>query len=99
MNIINFKLSQNLLTIYDVANVLKKDALQLIKNLRAEHPEYPLFIRKDNNIYNEFCTHKWFYILGIKRERTKDADMQYPLSFREKIGYPILGLIARIFIK
>ena len=94
-----FNIKKERLTIFDVTNILKADASELIKKVREQHPSYPVFIRTDESLYNEFCVHKWLYNIGIMKEKTKDAGMQYPLSKFVEFLYSILGPISRLFIK
>lgn len=94
-----FNIKRERLTIFDVDTVLKADALELIKKVREMHPNYDVFKRSDKSFYNEFCVHKFCYILHILRKKTKDAGMQYPLSSFINFLYSIFGPISRIFIK
>jgi len=94
-----FRIVNERLTIYDVENVLKKDALELIQKLRERNPNYDIFKRSDKSLYTEFCLHKLFYKLKIFKSKSKDAGIQYPLSWYEKIAYFLLGWIGRILVK
>ena len=94
-----FRITNDCITIHDVDTVLKKDALELIKKLRERNPNYEIFKRSDRSLYDEFCVHKWFYKLGIKKDRTQHAGIQYPLPKIEKITYCCLGWLSRLFIK
>ena len=64
-----FNIKNERFTIFDVENVLKYDALELIKKVRKQHPSYIVFNRSDLSFYNEFCVHKFCYTLHILRKK------------------------------
>lgn len=46
----------------------------------------------------EWAVHNFCYMIGYKRERTRDVDLDYPCDKPEWI-YKICGMICWIFIK
>lgn len=66
----------------DVINKLKK----LYKNSTV------LKKRSTYSLVSEWTTHNRLYKLGIERERTKDADLNYPLKWYVCLAYDILGI-------
>lgn len=46
----------------------------------------------------EWATHNFLYNLGVKRERTKNVDLDYPCDKPEWV-YCVMGTLIWIFIK
>lgn len=46
----------------------------------------------------EWATHNFLYNLGVKRDRTKDCDLNFPCDQPEWL-YCIIGTLVWIFIK
>lgn len=99
MNKVKYNLKKERLTIFDVQNVSKTEALEIINSLREKYPSYEVFNRSNKSFYNEFCVHKFLYNIHILRKKTKDAGMQYPLSSFIEFLYSIFAPISRLFIK
>ena len=51
------------------------------------------------SIKTEWATHNALYALGIRREQTKDLDLNYPQKVWERLAYPFVGCIVWLFIK
>ena len=47
----------------------------------------------------EWASHNLLYSLGLFRSHTKDVDLDDPMKWWEKPVYPVVGLIAWLFIK
>jgi len=47
----------------------------------------------------EWAGHTLLYNLGYKREQTKDVDLDYPQTLKQRIGNALLGIVAYIVIK
>ena len=100
MEDIKYTLSDSCLKIFDVQNVSKKDFISLEKKLREDNPNHVLFAnRSAKNLLSEFCFHKVLYKLNIEVERTKDSDIQYPLTKKEYLVYKYFGWLFRILTK
>lgn len=54
--------------------------------------------RSLNSLCLEWYAHNLLYKLHIKRARTKDVDLNYPQTWKERMFYPILGAIAWLII-
>lgn len=72
-----------------------KDRSKMIEILYAieyKHPECNVFKRSYNSMISEWRTHNRLYRLGIKKDRTKDVDINYPLKWYIELLYKIFGL-------
>lgn len=65
--------------------------LVAIRNL---HPDCPLWQRTDGSLKREWAAHNLAYALGIRREKTKDCDLNFTLPWYLKISYGVVGMIA-----
>ena len=91
------------ITVYDSYKVSKKEFNPFLNDLREGYiGNIVLYERSNWNLTNEWAFHNFLYnidIFGLFRSHTKDVDMQYPLTWYEKIIYPTLGFISKLFIK
>ena len=87
-------------TIKDSYEVSKKEFQNYLNEIRSEYTDKPVLNnRSDCSFKNEWACHNFLYICHIARSRTKDTYMQYPLTWWEKIIYPLCGWLCKIFIK
>ena len=70
--------------------------LGAIRNL---HPSCRLWKRSDGNIKREWAAHNLAYSLGIRREKTRDADFEYEPKWYNNLAYAVVGTIALWIIK
>lgn len=70
--------------------------LVAIRNL---HPDCPLWQRTDGSLKREWAAHNLAYALGIRREKTKDCDLNFSLKWYMKLAYGVVGTIASWVIK
>ena len=85
-----------LLDSYLVQKRLFQRELVAIRNL---HPSCPLWNRSDGSLRREWAAHNLAYSLGIRREKTKDADLNYEQKWHVKLFYGVVGAIALWVIK
>ena len=89
-------------TVYDSYKVLKKNFDSYLNALRSEYDVLIFRERTNKSMANEWACHNFVYdidFLGLFKSHTKDVDMQYPLTWWEKILYPCTGWFCKIFIK
>ena len=67
--------------------------------IRNLHPDCPLWQRTDGSLKREWAAHNLAYALGIKREKTKDCDLNFTLKWYMKLAYGVVGTIASWVIK
>lgn len=70
--------------------------LQSIRNL---HPSCPLWQRSEGSLKREWASHNLAYILGIRRSKTKDCDLNYIPKWYNNLIYGVVGTIALWVIK
>lgn len=71
-----------------------------LRRIRNLHPALPLWeSRTERSMHCEIAAHTLLYNLNIKREKTKDCDLNYEQRWYEKIGYGILGTFALWVVK
>lgn len=93
-------LKWNALVITDAADYTIKEARELIKEFKEKHPENAgLALRTDKSYLNEWAVHALAYLWNIKKEKSKDADLEFVMEPEVKLMYGILGPIARLFLK
>lgn len=78
---------------YKVKNT--RDMIYVIDKLREYYPYEPLAIniRTLFSMLAEWKAHNVLYFLNIKRDRTKDVDLDLNEKWYRKIGYFLLSLI------
>ena len=88
------------ITIFDSYKISKKTFKLHLNNLRYTYPQCEALQRRSNcSLSNEWACHNFLYNIRIARSHTKDVDIQWPLTWWEKIVYPLCGWFCKIFIK
>ena len=94
------KVYSNNIQIVDSYKCSKYSFNDIINDIKKSNPNHPVTINRSNkSIKKEWATHNFLYNLNIARNRTKDLDINYPLSRIEKIAYGLFGWFAWIFIR
>ena len=83
----------------DSYKVPKKNFDGALKRIRDFHPDCPLWQRTDGSLKREWAAHNLAYSLGIKRDKTKDSDLNYEQKWYVKLMYGVVGTIALLIIK
>lgn len=94
----NFSEDGTVLTIRDSYTVPKKDFQKTLNQIKALHGNMPIFQRTDKSLKREWAVHNFCYIIGYKRERTKDCDLDLPSDKPEWV-YKFIGWLVWPFIK
>lgn len=80
--------------------LVPKDRFEVELNvIRYYHPTCRLWKRSIGSLRREWAVHNLAYALGIKRNKTKDCDLEFEQTWYNKLAYAIIGTIAFIFIK
>lgn len=79
--------------------ISKKKMGRELQSIRNLHPSCPLWQRSEGSLKREWATHNLAYALGIRREKTKDCDLNYSLPWYAEVFYVIVGGIALLIIK
>lgn len=91
--------TENNVHIEDSCTVAKKDMEGALLAIHIAHPELAVWQRSIKSLKREWLSHNFLYALGLFRRRTKDIDLNYPLSWIVECAYFLLGTIASLFIK
>lgn len=70
-----------------------------LNQIRYLHPTCRLWVRSIGSLRREWAAHSLAYSLGIRREKTADADLNYEQSWYVKLAYWVIGTIALWVIK
>ena len=71
----------------------------ILEQLKYELPDHSIWNRSISSLRREWATHNLSYALGIKRERTKDVDLDTNQKWYTKLMYAIIGTLAICIIK
>ena len=96
---VDFKISDDDLKIYDSWKVSKCDFKKELKSIKEITADCEVWNRGLNQMCLEWTVHNFCFALGIKKESTKDVDFEYPQSFWVRAAYAIVGVLTWIFIK
>ena len=100
MIFMNARVTDNCITIFESYKISKKQFKFHLNNLRDTNGNCNVLKYRSNcSLSNEWACHNFLYALHIARSRTINVDMQYPLTWWEKILYPAVGWFCKIWIK
>ena len=80
-------------------DISKKKFARELTGIRNLHPDCPIWQRSERSLRLEWASHNLAYSLGIRREKTKDCDLNFILPWYMKLVYSIVGTIALWLIK
>ena len=97
---IDISITKNNIHIEDSFDVPKRDIKgDLVVILEyADRQDCKVCNRSLKSLCLEWYAHNLLYRLHIQRARTKDVDLNFPQSWKERVFYAIIGTIAWIFI-
>ena len=79
--------------------VSKRDFRWELDKIRSLHPSCRLWSRSEWNIRREWASHNLAYALGIRRDKTADADFEYEPKWYHNLIYGVIGTLALAVIK
>ena len=94
-----YKILGDRVKLFDSYAVSKKTFTKELNSIRNLHPACLLWNRSESSLRREWAAHNLAYALGINRDKTKDADLNFEQKWYEKLGYFIVGSIALLVIK
>ena len=94
-----YKILGDRVKLFDSYAVSKKKFTKELNSIRNLHPACLLWNRSESSLRREWAAHNLAYALGINRDKTKDADLNFEQKWYEKLGYFIVGSIALLVIK
>lgn len=94
-----YKIYGDRVKLFDSCAVSKSKFKYELDRIRILHPTCRLWHRSTGSLRREWCAHNFAYNLGIKRDKTKDCDLNYEQTWYVKLAYWIVGNISWLFIK
>ncbi len=96
----NIKISDTCIHIVDSYKLSKRDIKLIVDRLMQDYVENTVIKNRSRySILSEIYVHNFCYNLNICRERTRSADVNYPINRFAETIYKIIGPICWIFIK
>ena len=96
----NIKISDTCIHIVDSYKLSKKDIKLIVDKLIQDYAENTVIKNRSRySILSEIYVHNFCYNLNIYRERTRSADVNYPINKFAETIYKIIGPLCWIFIK
>lgn len=93
--IVRYSLTTTNLHIEDSYKISGRDFREVLCDINRENPNAFLFkVRCICGMCLEWATHNFLYKIGYQRERTQDADLDYPQKWYYKIGYSVIGVLV-----
>ena len=89
----------NRVKLFDSYQVSKSKFETELNVIRYLHPTCLLWKRSVGSLRREWAAHNLAYALGIKRDKTKDVDLDYEPRWYHKLLYGVVGTIALALIK
>ena len=94
-----YKILENRIKILESWMMSKEEFLNVLDEIQKLYPDHVAFMRTRKSMLLEWYAHNLLYRLGIKKDKTADVDLDYPLSWYMKLGYWILGTLGKLFTK
>lgn len=97
---IKYDASDSNIHISDSYKIRKRDFSSVFSFIQSEHPDN-LVLKKRSwcHMSLEWCCHNFLYTLGIKRDHTRDVDLDYPQERYMKVLYAVCGALCWIFTR
>lgn len=93
-------ISDACITFLDSYKLSKKDIKVIVDALIQDYQDNEVIKHRSRySILSEIYVHNFCYNLNICRERTRSADVNYPINRFVETIYKIIGPICWIFIK
>ena len=96
----NIKIGDTCIQIVDSYKLSKKDIKVIVDALIRDYQDNNVIKNRSRySILSEIYVHNFCYNLNICRERTRSADVNYPINRFIETIYKIIGPLCWIFIK
>ena len=93
-------ISDTCITFLDSYKLSKTDIKLIVDRLMQDYAENTVIKNRSRySILSEIYVHNFCYNLNICRERTRSADVNYPINRFVETIYKIIGPLCWIFIK
>lgn len=94
-----YKILADRVKLIDSYLVSKKKMGRELQSIRNLHPACPLWQRSEGSLKREWASHNLAYILGIRRSKTADCDLNYETKWYHNLIYGVVGTVALWVIK
>ena len=95
-----YKVYDNRVKLIDSYIVPKAKYERELISIRNLHPSLPLWENRGvRSMRCEWATHNLLYSIGIKRDKTKDCDINFSLPWYMSIAYAVVGTLALLIVK
>lgn len=89
----NIKYFKHCTVVYDCYKLSNKEINNIVEEIVKQRKEKKLLLTRTEKSYaSEIKTHKRVYLLGYKREHSKDADLEENICKSKEILYKIFGV-------
>lgn len=90
----DFKVFPGRIKLIGSVEVRKADFQKELLHIQELYPEHPVWKRTMKSLRREWAAHNLAYNLGIRRNKTHDADLDYPQKWYVKLLYSVVGTFA-----
>ena len=95
-----YKILKDRVKLIDSYSVPKAKFTRELNMIRDLYPSCILWRNRDlTSLRREWAAHNLAYALGIRREKTADADLNFEQKWHVKLAYGVIGAIALLVIK
>lgn len=96
---IDYTISPDNIHLESSFKVSKDDFESELVAMCERHPESQVWNRSIDSLKREWAAHNALHAMGIFREQTAHADLNWPQHWLIRLGYAVLGTIVWPFIK
>jgi len=95
----DYAISYDNIKVIDSYKVSKKVFDPFLNSLRIKYQDNPVLVNRDNkSMDREWAVHNLAYKWNVKRDHSKDVDLNYPQKWYITLMYNVLGFFAMWFI-
>lgn len=94
----NYTITKNNLHIENSCEVSKRYFRRTLLGIENLRPDSDVWKRSKCGMSLEWSAHNGLYMIGYKRDHTKDVDLDYPQTFWEKFKFTVVGIAFWPFI-
>lgn len=97
----DYKVSNTCILIYNSYLTPKKEYRPTLEEIKEDHPDKDVVKNRSiTGMCLEWAVHSFLYnFLKYEEKRTKDTDLEWPRSTKDKILYAILGILVWPWLK
>ena len=97
----DYKITNKCIILYDSYLTPKKEYRPTLKEIKEDHPENDVVKNRSiTGMCLEWAVHSFLYnYFRYEENRTKNTDLEWPRSTKEKILYTIFGILVWPWLK